>query len=452
MPLDEIQATGTPTEQKIAAEAAQNRDPLFQDAIDSVKAAKYSPGRLLANALLPESLEGSGFLYKGISGTADATYRIYTDPTLFLGKAKKAYDVANYALIKIVGSPQNVDRAFRNPSVVKFFDTYGTELEKLSTARKAKDIKAATEASTMLKRIAPEFGPVAVDEFIKAGVKNADTAKSYLANHADVAAILKGQPARSTPLIPRLDLARRARVSLFTAADKRFNIDKVGQKIVTALYGNEPQYEDIITGLTTRTEEIGALEKGIGKLKGPSGVVRFSVNQIQGRIDSFARKFTTIPYFKDGYFDVASPDATTQVYRIARLANSRYHSKVIAEAFEAGSEGQRKQIFTGLWNTIAEVRGVSKSKAGKSYMDEFAGKGLEKKYAADIVIDGVNKGNPAQFGDQQLALFPYQLSTAIAVPSVIDLDRLSARSGLIGKIVGLSHQKWAETMTSCGLF
>jgi len=448
MTLDEIQATGTPAEQKIAAEAAQNRDPLFQDAIDSVKAAKYSPGRQLANALLPESLEGSGFLYKGISGTADAAYRIYTDPTLALGKAKKAYDVANYALFKIVGSPQNVDKAFRNPGVVKFFDTYGTELEKLSGARKAKDIKAATEASTMLKRIAPEFGPVAVDEFIKAGVKNSDTAKNYLANHADVTAILKGQPARSTPLIPRLDLTRQARVKLFTEADKRFNIDKVGQKIVTALYGNEPQYEDIITGLTTRTEEIGALEKGIGKLKGPSGVVRFSVNQIQGRIDSFARKFTTIPYFKDGYFDVASPDATTQVYRIARLANSRYHSKIIAEAFEAGTEGQRKQIFTGLWNTVAEIRGVSKSKAGKSYMDEFAGKGLEKKYAADIVIDGVNKGNPAQFGDQQLALFPYQLSTAIAVPSVIDLDRLSARSGLIGKIVGLSHQKWAEQLTS----
>jgi hypothetical protein len=448
MPLDEIQATGTPAEQKIAAEAAQNRDPLFQDAIDSVKAAKYSPGRLLANALLPESLEGSGFLYKGISGTADATYRIYTDPTLFLGKAKKAYDVANYALIKIVGSPQNVDKVFRNPSVVKFFDTYGSELEKLSVARGAKDIKAATEASTMLKRIAPEFGPVAVDEFIKAGVKNAATAKNYLANHADVAAILKGQPARSTPLIPRLDAARRARVSLFTAADKRFDIDKVGQKIVTALYGNEPQYEDIITGLTTRTEEIGALEKGIGKLKGSSGVIRFSVNQMQGRIDSFARKFTTIPYFKDGYFDVASPDATTQVYRIARLANSRYHSKIIAEAFEAGSEGQRKQIFTGLWNTVAEIRGVSKSKAGKSYMDEFAGKGLEKKYAADIVIDGVNKGNPAQFGDQQLALFPYQLSTAIAVPSVIDLDRLSSRSGLIGKIMGLSHQRWVDKLTS----
>jgi len=448
MPLDEIQATGTPAEQKIAAEASQNRDPLFQDAIDSVKAAKYSPGRGLANAILPESLEGSGPLYKGISGLGDTTWRILTDPFLALGKAKKAYDVASYSLFKIAGSPQNVDKVFTNKNVVNFFESYGSELEKLSKARKAGDIKTATQASGMLKRMAPEFGPVAVDEFIKAGVKNSATAKNYLANHADVAVILKGQPARSTPLIPRLDLARQARIDIYAGADKLFNIDKVGQKIVTALYGSAPQYDDIITGLTSRTEQIGALERGVGKLKGPTGVMRFSVNQIQGRIDNFSRKFTTIPYFKNGFFDVASADATTQVYRIARLANSRYHSKIIAEAFDAGSEGQRKQIFTGLWNTIAEIRGVSKSKAGKTYMDEFAGKGLEKKYAADIVINGVNKGNPAQFGDQQLALFPYQLSSGIAVPSIIDLDRLSARSGLINRIVGLSHKGWVDKLTS----
>jgi hypothetical protein len=47
---------------------------------------------------------------------------------------------------------------------------------------------------------------------------------------------------------------------------------------------------------------------------------------------------------------------------------------MIAEAFDAGSEGQRKQIFTGLWNTVAEIRGVSKSKAGASYMEQFAGR------------------------------------------------------------------------------
>jgi hypothetical protein len=448
IPLDEIIATGTEAEKQIASKASQKQDPLFQDTYDAVVAAKYSPGRELANAILPGSLEGTGFLYKGISGTGDAAFRWYTDPTLILGKAKQAYDAANYALLKIVGDPKKLDAAFTNPKVVGFFDQYGKELNNLKSARASKDITAATEASTRLKRIAPEFGPAAIDEFIKAGVKDAPTAKNYLANIVDVKTILTGQPARKTPLIPRLDAARKARIAIYTGADKVFNIDKSGRKIVAALYGTEPAYADIATGLTNNPEEIAKLEGFISKFKGPTGSIRMPLDTIQGRIDRFAAKFTTIPYFKDGFFDVMSPTAATQVYRVARLANSRYHSKMIAEAFNAGTEGQRKQIFIGLWNTVAEIRGVSKSKEGASYMDQFAGRGLEKKYAADIVVNGVNKGNPAQFGDQQLALFPYQLSSGIAVPSVTDLDRLSVRSGLLGVIMGLSHKRPVDRVLS----
>jgi ribosomal protein L12E/L44/L45/RPP1/RPP2 len=448
IPLDEIIATGTEAEKQIAAKASKKQDPLFQDTYDAVVAAKYSPGRELANAILPESLEGTGFLYKGISGVGDAAFRWYTDPTLILGKAKQAYDAANYALLKIVGDPKKLDAAFTNPKVVGFFNQYGKELDNLASARSARNITAATEASTRLKRIAPEFGPSAIDEFIKAGVKDAPTAKNYLANIVDVKTILTGQPARKTPLIPRLDAARKARIAIYTGADKVFNIDKSGRKIIAALYGTEPQYADIAIGLTNDPAKIAGYESFISKFKGPTGSIRMPLDVIQGRIDRFAAKFTTIPYFKDGFFDVMSPTAATQVYRVARLANSRYHSKMIAEAFDAGSEGQRKQIFTGLWNTVAEIRGVSKTKAGASYMDQFAGRGLEKKYAADIVVDGVNKGNPAQFGEQQLALFPYQLSSGIAVPSVTDLDRLSVRSGIIGTIMGLSHQRWVDKTLS----
>ena len=446
MPLDEIIAKGTEAEKQIASKAAKRQDPLFQDAYDAVAAAKFSPGRDVANALLPEQLEGTGFLYKGISGTVDAFYRFRTDPLLLLGKAKKAYDTANYALMKVIGDPKKLDEAFTNPNVVGFFDRYGKELDTLKTARASKDIKAATDAAIRLKRIAPEFGPAAIDEFIKAGVKDAPTAKNYLANIVDVKSILAGQPARQTPLIPRLDAARKARIAFYTGASKVIDIDKSGRKIITALYGSEPEYADIATGLINDPSRIAGYEAFISKLKGPTGAIRMPLDVIQGRIDRFAAKFTTIPYFKDGFFDVTADNASDQVYRVARLANSRYHSKMIAEAFEAGSEGQRKQIFTGLWNTVAEIRGVSKAAAGKSYMDQFAGKGLEKKYAADIVVDGVNKGNPAQFGDQQLALFPYQLSSGIAVPKIVDLDRLAVRSGIINKMLGVSHQRWADTL------
>ena len=463
MPLDQIIASGTEAEKVIAASAAKGEDKLFQDALDKVQAAKYSPGRQLANILLPEGLEGSGFLYKGISGFGDAAYRIFADPTLALGKAKKAYDAGNYALFKIAGDAGAVDNAFSitNPitgrnGVTDFFNAYGKELDNLKTARKANDLIAAEKASTTLRRLAPEFGPAAVDEFIRAGVNNADTAKAYLQNQADIKTILSGQSARKTPLVPRLNAARKARINFFTATDKVFNIDKVGQKLVSALYGTAPQYEDIVTGITTRVEDIAKQEKQVGRLKGADGGYRMPLAQIQGRIDRFARKFTTIPYFKDGFFDVNAPDAATQVYRLARLGNTRYHSRIISEAFAAGNEGQRKQIFAGLWNTVAEVRGVSKSQAGKSYMDEFAGSGRNKQYASSVVKRKTNEfgeqvtevTNPAEFNGQQMAIFSYQLSPNMAVPSIIDLDRLAARSGIIDRVMGVSHQKWAERMTS----
>jgi hypothetical protein len=453
--MADIFAKATDAEKEIIAANVKNKDPLFNEVLGKVQAAKYSPGRQIANLLLPESLEGTSGLYTGISGTFDTAYRVFADPTLALGKAKKVYDAANYAVFKIAGSPQALDKAFTKKGVVDFFNSYGATLTKLDAARKSDNLIEAEQASRELRRIAPEFGPATADVFIQAGVKDAATARNFLQNHSDVATVLAGQAARKTPLIPRLDLARKTRINFFTATDKVFNIDNVGQKLVHALYGTGPAYQDITEGLVSGAEKIASLEKQVGKLNSAS--VREPLSYLQGKIDRFARKFTTIPYFKNGFFDVAAPDAATQIYRMSRLTNTRYHSRVIAEAFSAGDEGQKKQIFTGLWNTIGEIRGVSHSIPGMSYLDEFAGKGLEKKYAPSIVTKqfddaGVELApkveNPAEFDGQQMALFPYQLSSGIAAPSISDLDRLAARSGIIDRIVGVSHSRWADKMTS----
>lgn len=447
-PLSDFIANGTPEEREIASLAAKNQDPLWQDAYDAVFASKYSPGRQIANTLLPEGLEGSGFLYKGISGIGDAFYRVFADPTLALGKGKKAWDAANYSLIKIVGDGNKVDDVFKNQKVVNFFNVYGAELSALDKARKAKDITKATEVSDRLRRIAPEFGPAAIDEFIKAGVKNADTAKAYLQNTVDAKAILKGQAARETPLVPRLTAGRKARIAALTTGNKILNIDKVGRALAREFYGPSPDYEDILTGITTRGENIGITENAIGRLKGIPGVIRFTDNQIQGRIDRFARKFTKVPNPTATVFDVMSPNAVDEIYRTARLTNNRYHSKIIAEAFAAGDEGQRMQITKGLWNTIFSTRGVRKGDPGKTFMEQFAGRGLEKRYAADVVVNGQRVGNPAEFAGEQVALFPYQLSTSMVIPSVVDLDRLTARQGLISRVIGVSHNKWVDKITS----
>jgi hypothetical protein len=98
-------------------------------ALDAAQRAKYSPGRAVANLILPEFLEKT-VLYKGISGVVDAGYRVFTDPFLILGKAKKAYDAGDFLLYNILGKEKftygrnlmatagntaQVDRVFSNP-------------------------------------------------------------------------------------------------------------------------------------------------------------------------------------------------------------------------------------------------------------------------------------------------------------------------------------------------
>lgn len=487
--LDAILSSSNAAQKAIAAEAAQKKDPLFQDALDAVQAAKYSPGRGLANLLLPENLEGSGFLYKGISGIVDAGYRFFADPTLILGKAKKSYDAGNFLLYNVLGkekftygrnlpsvigpeNTQNLDRVFSQRGVRNFFDEYGKNLDELDKARKAKDLVAAERASANLRRIAPEFGPGAVDEFINAGIKNADDAKSYLQNTVDVKTILAGQAARRVPLVPRLNAARKARIKFFTATDKVFSIDSVGRKVVTALYGGAPQLDDVATGLTQRADEIADIEKFVGRFavregekqfgikgfkKGKDGSFRMPLEQIQGRLDRFARKFTTIPYFNNGFFDPMAADAPTQIYRLARLANTRYHSRIISEAFAAGNEGQRRQIFKGLYSTIFEVRGLTKSTGAQRFVGQFNKVARKEQYSAGIIMREVDevtgketfkKYSPSNFDGEELAIWDWQLAEGIAAPSVADIDQFATRSGLIDQIMGVSHQNWANKVTS----
>ncbi len=113
IPLDQIIANAQNPEQKqIAAEASKpGGDPLLDEAVAKVNAAKYSFGRDVANFFLPKDLEGKSGLYTWISGTGDAAFRIFLDPTIVLGKVAKAVNAGKFALTKTIGSAAKVDNA-----------------------------------------------------------------------------------------------------------------------------------------------------------------------------------------------------------------------------------------------------------------------------------------------------------------------------------------------------
>jgi len=493
MALDEIIATGTEGEKQIASAAAQKKDPLFQEALDAAQAAKYSPGRMIANAVLPGSMEGSGFAYKTISGLGDAAFRIFADPTLALGKVKKAFDISNYALKTIVGDAANVEKAFQKAGVQRFDKDF---TEALTNYKKAQDAfkggavisEELFNASQTLKRIAPEFGDDVIKAMIDNGVVEAGTIKGFLANAQEAMPIFTGQAGRQVQLLPRMDLARQTRIAAQTVGNKLIRFDSAGKRISREIFGEtitpgiiqarlleKTAFLDSRTGLPatantpqeflfqTTASKIGTVERKTAKLRDDNGF-RMPLSYVQDRIDRFAAKFAKVPFFRDDFFDPTAPDAADKVYQLARLANTRYNSRMFAEAFKAGDEAQKRNIMMGVYNTVAEIRGLNKTPGLGNILDDLARSSREQLFAPSILLRDKNGKaildelgektylKPSEFNNQQFAIFDYQLATGMSVPKIQELDAIVGKAQVMGRIMGWSHTKWAQDITSAWSF
>lgn len=446
---------------------AGNAEGLFIDALEAVDQAKYSPGRDLAGML---GLRGTG-AYKWVAGLGDATFRIAADPFILAGKAKRMYDVANYSL-RVIEKGGKVAEVFAKPGVQAFWNEYGPLLGQFNAAqekaRKATSIatqaakrgasqefvskaqahatKALEDAAalrTQMRRIAPEFGDTTIKELAskRVGVRDAKTAQNFFLNNADAFKILDGQAGRANPLMPRLDAARKARISLYTATDKVFDLNKIGPDFLRTAYVSDTGLDDIVTGIVNDpTQAAETIKKALASN-------RYSMTQVQRRVDAFAAKFEKIPFAEDG-LDFTSANAATQVYRIARLSLPRYQSKLISEAFDVADLGKKKEIYNSLWETVMNVRGVNKTPGGQAFIQRLRGVGeeayaprmVERDEAGNVLYDGT----PGIVDGKPMAVGVFQLSDYGAMPSLQEMDAFAARDGIFGKIMGFSHRKGVQ--------
>lgn len=493
MTLDEILATATEGEKQIAAAASQKKDKLFQEALDAAQAAKYSPGRMIANAILPASWEGSGAAYKTISGLGDAAFRIFADPTLVLGKAKKTYDISNYALKTIIGDTASVEKAFQKASVARFdkdFTAALTNYKKAQDAFKGGKVssKELFDASVALKRIAPEWSDEVIQTMLKNGVVEAGTIKNFLANSQEAMPVFTGQAGRQVQLLPRMDKARQLRIAAQTTGNKLISFDSAGRRVSREIFGDtitpagvearlmeKTTFVDSRTGLPATKDtpqeflfqstasKIGTVESKTAKLRTDNGF-RMPLQYVQDRIDRFASKFSKVPFFKDDFFDPNAPDAAEKVYQLARLANTRYNSRMFAEAFKAGDEAQKRNIMMGVYNTVAEIRGLNKTPGLGNILDDLAKSSREQLFAPSILLRDKNGKpildelgekqylKPSEFNNQQFAIFDYQLASGMTVPKIQDLDAIVGKAQVMGRIMSWSHTKWAQDLTSAWSF
>ena len=440
-------ATATPEQQKyiMLADPLNKSIPnvtnvdtareLFNDTLAEVDRAKFSPGRQLANAILPEALEKNGLAYGLVSGSADTAFRLFADPLVVATKLRSLYVISKYSL-DVVTKGEKVAEYFANPTAAAFWDQYGSALAKYTGLQKSNSKgKELVQARDDLKRLAPEFGQEVIRVFQKAEIVDANTAKGFLLNTEEAVNLLKGSVGRKRIILPRLDAPRKARIAIITGADKVINIDKYAPRIMDDLMG---QLSDTDGIRKTLTEDATILGEKIKQSRDLKEFVRLPSRAIGARLDKFKAKFNIAPMFKDDIFDVTAADASTQVYRLARLVMTRYDARMIAETFEAAADdiGKRKEMVKGIWGTIAEARGLNLTEAGQKIVNQTVTKGDAKFSVANFADDF-----------QDLGAIPSDYNPFMTTPSLVDIDRAAARSGLINKMFGQANKQWVDNMT-----
>jgi hypothetical protein len=411
----------------------------FQDTLDAVNAAKYSPGRFVANLVTPQQLEGSGFFYKAVSGTIDAAYRVLADPTLLVGKAKRFYDVSNYALDVVLGGGK-VDEYFAKAGTQQFWDQYGQGLQTLKKATESRKTEDIIAARRNLEILAPQFGDEVVKVFQTApggGVVDALTAKAFFENAKQSKEMLAGAIGRKRVLLPTMSPGQKLRIAAVTTGDKIFDIDRVGPGLTDNYwFGGATDADGIAKTIIDNQEAIVQQVKASTNFK---GISRFSTRYIQYKLDRAKAQLTLAPIFDKEIFDVTAKDASDKIYRLAVTVLPTRDARMFATAFDTVTDvGKRKDMYYGLWGTIAEIRGLNTNLPGQQIVRYLTGK--------NQAIHGLDDAF------REKGSMPSDFSNLVAAPGIKDLDRAAARNTLFQKTMGLANSDFANRMNSAWSF
>jgi hypothetical protein len=411
----------------------------FQNTLDAVNAAKYSPGRQIANLVTPQQLEGSGLFYKAVSGAVDAAYRVFADPLLIAGKAKRFYDVSNYALDVVLGGGK-VDQYFAKAGTQQFWDQYGAGLQTLKKATESRKTEDIIAARRNLEILAPQFGDEVVKVFQTApggGIVDALTAKAFFENAKQSKEMLAGSIGRKRVLLPTMSPGQKLRIAAVTTGDKIFDIDRVGPSLTDNYwFGGATDVDGIAKTIIDGREAIVQQVKASTNFK---GISRFSMKYVQHKIDRAKAQLTLAPIFEKEVFDVTAKNASDQIYRLAVTVLPTKDAQMFATAFDTITDvGKRKDMYYGLWGTIAEIRGLNTNLPGQQIVRYLTGK------------------NPAIHGlddpFREKGSMPSDFSNLVAAPGIKDLDRAAARNTLFQKTMGLANSDFANRMNSAWSF
>ena len=360
------------------------------DAVAKYERAKISPGRDVANALVSafpfeaDRARKGGTVEKAffnaVSGGIDFGVTFGLDPLILVGKAKRATDIARFGLIRMGEDPRNLQRAFNNPSVRRYWDNAGKLLQTYNTGTIAQ--KGA--ALTRLQERYPELSPDVI-EYMAPNIRNADTALEFFRGGDIIDDIFRGNAGlRRDPLIPRYTQARAlkdwardgAMRSLEKVAGKYEAInlpDTVGDIARMADENNVVWAEKIGYKEVTPDSRISSALAGSGKtIKGVKTEGKFVSKDAStaAKIDRVMRQFSIAPS-TERLITLTDASSATQVYRLMRTVVDKGTASTFRAAWIAANEGQRLLMYKGLVKTLAYGMGFDHSASGRKFIESI---------------------------------------------------------------------------------
>jgi hypothetical protein len=346
--------------------------------------AKISPGRDVARALasaFPFEAEraknGSPIdkrFFNTVSGAVDFTVTFALDPLILVGKAKKSSDIARFGLIKLGENPTNLDKAWQNKAVRRYWDTLG----KLFVAHEKGDVVTKGQILTQIETRFPEIN-LDVARYMAPNIKDADTALEFFRGGDIIDDISKGNAGlRRDPLVPRYTQARYVKDLVRDAGLK--TISKFGKYEAVSLPGNV----DDIARLANENpvvwaENLGFKEAASARFAGSGKTIdgvktkgRFVSKDAStaAKIDRFMRQFAIAPS-QERMISLSDTTSSDQVYRLLRTVVDRGTASTFRAAWIAANEGQRLLMYRGLVKTLAYGMGLDHSTAGRAFISKI---------------------------------------------------------------------------------
>jgi hypothetical protein len=419
----------------LIARDKQLQDPHFQSLVAEVDGRHVSPGRDLANSL---GLRPGTHPFTVVSGSADALYSFYADPTIVLGKANKGIKAARYGLGSLSDTGRIEDLMRGNRAIRNGW----TQLLDSAKVMRSGSKEEAAAAYARVSATTPDLLPV-LDEINGGGLRAGKVIDSYedlvthVAGHGALTRLSNGIAAKEAPLMPGAlsSVGYRAVRGALAASTTRHGLKTIdlsgdpGRLIQSASDAVDGAGADV-SGLAGATAAAGDDAKAVGE-----AAAKWRRSARGRAAITWNRMSTLLP--EHGIIDLREGQGAEDIRRFAALYMPRAHGNALAAKFATGSLAERRAIAEAVYEQVTHAAGLPAGTSGRAWLDaERAKRAFEDTATYDASgrdldkIEGVDGE-----ATRRNALYFGQTSTHYVLPNIVMLRRVAAKVSIYDHVL-----------------